>query len=98
MVKIRLKRMGATKHAKYRIVVIDSRDRRDGRVLEEIGYYDPQKNPAEVRIVEESARKWLANGAQPTETTRSLLRKAGIMEAKATAAAAKAAVSTSSAS
>lgn len=95
MVKIRLKRMGATKHAKYRIVVMDGRDRRDGRVLEEIGYYDPQKNPAEVRILEESARKWLNNGAQPTETTRSLLRKAGLIEAKPTKAAA---ASTSSAS
>jgi len=80
VVKIRLKRLGAKKHPKYRIVVIDGRDRRDGRVIEEIGYYDPQKQPAEVRFVEESARKWLKNGAQPTDTVRSLLRKSGLLE------------------
>ena len=80
MVKIRLKRMGAKKHPKYRIVVIDSRDRRDGRVIEEIGYYDPQRTPAEVRVSEDAALKWLRYGAQPTETARSLLKHSGILE------------------
>ncbi|MBU6429638.1 MAG: 30S ribosomal protein S16 [Cyanobacteria bacterium REEB65] len=80
MVKIRLKRLGAVKHPKFRVVVIDGRDRRDGRVIEEIGYYDPQKNPAEVRIEEEAALKWLRNGAQPTDTARALLKKAGVLD------------------
>ncbi len=80
MVKIRLKRVGATKHPKYRMVVADGRVRRDGRVIEEIGFYDPQKEPAEVRINEEAALKWLRNGAQPTETARELLKKIGAFE------------------
>lgn len=80
MVKIRLKRLGAIKHPKYRMVVVDGRTRRDGRVLEEIGYYDPQKEPAEVRIQEEAALKWLRNGAQPSDTARSLLKKAGVLD------------------
>lgn len=80
MVKIRLKRVGATKHPKYRMVVADGRVRRDGRVIEEIGFYDPQKEPAEVRIDEEAALKWLRSGAQPTETARELLKKIGAFE------------------
>lgn len=80
MVKIRLKRLGAKKHPKYRIVVMDGRDRRDGRVIDEIGYYDPQQNPAEIRIVEESALKWLRNGAQPTDTAKSLLKRSGVLD------------------
>lgn len=80
MVKIRLKRVGATKHPKYRMVVADGRVRRDGRVIEEIGFYDPQKEPAEVRINEEAALKWLRSGAQPTETARELLKKIGAFE------------------
>ncbi|HEY9854362.1 MAG TPA: 30S ribosomal protein S16 [Stenomitos sp.] len=80
MVKIRLKRVGATKHPKYRMVVADGRVRRDGRVIEEIGFYDPQKEPAEVRINEEAALKWLRNGAQPTEVARELLKKIGAFD------------------
>lgn len=79
MVKIRLKRLGAKKHPKYRIVVVDARARRDGRVLEEIGFYDPQQSPAVVRFVEDSALKWLMTGAQPTETAKALLRNAGVL-------------------
>lgn len=82
MVKIRLKRVGATKRPKYRVVVQDSRTRRDGAVIEEIGFFDPQANPPELRIDAELAKKWLANGAQPTETAVSLLRKAEVLPAK----------------
>ena len=77
--KIRLKRMGAKKHPFYRVVVADARSPRDGRFIEEIGYYDPNTNPAIVKIDEEKAMKWLSHGAKPTETTRSLLKKKGIM-------------------
>ena len=77
MVKIRLKRLGAKKHPFYRIVVSDSRVQRDGIAIEEIGYYDPVKQPADIKVDIEAARKWLANGAQPTDTVRSLLKKAG---------------------
>ena len=77
-VKIRLKRIGAKKSPFYRIVVADSRFPRDGRFIEEIGTYDPLKDPAAVRIDEEAAKKWLANGAQPTDTVRALLKKQGI--------------------
>ncbi|MNL14442.1 30S ribosomal protein S16 [compost metagenome] len=80
MVKIRLKRIGATKKPKYRMVVADGRSRRDGRVIEEIGFYDPQKEPAEVRINEEAALKWLRTGAQPSDTARELLKKIGAFE------------------
>jgi len=85
MVKIRLKRVGATKKPKYRLIVADGRVRRDGRVIEEIGFYDPQKEPAEIRINEESALKWLRNGAQPTDTARELLKKIGAFEKLSTA-------------
>ena len=78
-VKIRLKRMGAKKNPFYRIVVADSRTPRDGNVIEEIGHYDPIKNPAEVKIDVEAAKKWLQNGAQPTDTVRALLKKHGAM-------------------
>jgi len=77
-VKIRLKRIGAKKSPFYRIVVADSRFPRDGRFIEEIGTYDPLKDPAAVRIDEEAAKKWLSNGAQPTDTVRALLKKQGI--------------------
>lgn len=89
MVKIRLKRIGAKKKPKYRIVVQDSRTRRDGAVIEEIGYFDPQANPVELRVNLEAASKWLTNGAQPTETTTSLLRKAGVEHAAVAAKTAK---------
>ena len=74
-VKIRLRRLGAKKAPFYRIVVADSRYPRDGRYIEEIGSYDPMTNPATVVIDAEKAKKWIANGAQPTETVRDLLKK-----------------------
>ena len=73
-VKIRLRRMGAKKAPFYRVVVADSRYPMDGRFIEEIGTYDPSKNPAEVKIDAEKAKKWIANGAQPTDTVKSLLK------------------------
>ncbi len=79
-VKIRLRRMGAKKAPFYRIVVADSRFPRDGRFIEEIGYYNPLEKPEVVKIDEEKAQKWIANGAQPTETVKSLLRKNGIVK------------------
>ena len=77
-VKIRLRRMGAKKAPFYRIVVADSRYPRDGRFIEEIGTYDPNQNPSAIKVDEELAKKWLANGAQPTETVAKLLKQAGI--------------------
>ncbi|MBQ8381821.1 MAG: 30S ribosomal protein S16 [Eubacteriales bacterium] len=77
-VKIRLRRMGAKKSPFYRVVVADSRYPRDGRFIEEIGYYNPMTNPAEVKIDAEKAAQWLKNGAQPTETVKALLKKNGI--------------------
>ena len=79
-VKIRLKRIGAKKAPFYRVVVADSRYPRDGRFIEEIGYYYPLTNPVEIKIDSEKAQKWINNGAQPTETVKSLLKKAGITE------------------
>ena len=79
MVKIRLKRMGAKKRPFYRIVVADSRSPRDGAFIEELGYYDPLKNPAEIRVNKEKAIDWLKKGAQLTETTRALFNKAGVL-------------------
>ncbi|MDY2693868.1 30S ribosomal protein S16 [Gemmiger sp.] len=79
MVKIRLRRMGAKKAPFYRVVVADSRFARDGRFIEEIGYYDPTKNPSVVKIDEEKAKQWLSNGAQPTDTVRELLKKASVL-------------------
>ena len=78
-VKIRLKRMGAHKKPFYRVVVADSRSPRDGKFIEEIGYYNPLTNPADVKIDGEKAKKWISNGAQPTETVKSLFRKSGII-------------------
>jgi len=76
MVKIRLRRMGAKKAPFYRVVVADSHFARDGRFIEEIGTYDPLANPAIVKIDMERAKYWIANGAQPTDTVRNLLKKA----------------------
>jgi small subunit ribosomal protein S16 len=80
-VKIRLRRMGAKKAPFYRLVVADSRSPRDGKFIEEIGYYNPITEPAEIKIDAEKAKKWLDNGAQPSDTVRSLLKKSGIIEA-----------------
>ena len=77
---MRLRRMGQKKAPFYRVVVADGRFPRDGRFIEEIGYYDPTKNPAEVKIDAEKAAKWIANGAQPTDTVKSLLKKSGIID------------------
>lgn len=78
--KIRLRRMGAKKSPFYRVVVADSRAPRDGRFIEELGYYDPATTPATVKIDGEKALKWLMTGAKPTDTAESLLKKAGIMQ------------------
>ena len=79
-VKMRLRRMGAKKAPTYRVIIADSRSPRDGRFIEEIGYYNPLTNPAEIKIDAEKAKKWLGNGAQPTETVKSLLKKSGIVD------------------
>ncbi len=79
-VKIRLRRMGAKKAPFYRVVVADSRYPRDGRFIEEIGTYNPLTTPVEIKIDAEKAKKWLGNGAQPTDTVKSLLKKSGIVE------------------
>ena len=78
-VKIRLRRMGAKKAPFYRVVVADSRYPRDGRFIEEIGTYDPTKDPAAVAIDEKKKKKWISNGAQPTDTVKALLKKNGII-------------------
>lgn len=82
--KIRLKRVGAKKNPAYRIVIADSRSPRDGRFIEEIGYYQPVANPVIVDINEEKALYWLSKGAQATDTVRALLKKAGIWEKRST--------------
>ena len=79
MVKIRLRRMGAKKAPFYRIVVADSRYPRDGRFIEEIGYYNPVEDPAVIKFDEERAKYWLSTGAQPTDTVRGLLKKGGVL-------------------
>lgn len=79
-VKIRLRRMGAKKAPYYRVVVADSRYPRDGRFIEEIGSYDPMKNPAEIKIDAEKAAKWIGNGAQPTDTVKVILKKSGVIK------------------
>ncbi|MBQ9708279.1 MAG: 30S ribosomal protein S16 [Firmicutes bacterium] len=79
MVKIRLKRMGAHKKPFYRIVAADARAPRDGKFIEELGYYDPMKEPADIKIDEEKAKKWLGTGAQPTDTVKRLFKNAGIL-------------------
>lgn len=78
MVKIRLKRMGAHKKPFYRVVVADARAPRDGKFIEEIGYYNPMVEPKEIKIDGEKAKKWLSTGAQPTETVKTLFKKSGI--------------------
>lgn len=80
MVKIRLKRMGTHKRPFYRVVVADSRTPRNGRFIEEIGTYDPLKDPAEIKIDKDKAVKWMQTGAQPTDTVRALLKKSGCIE------------------
>ena len=77
-VKIRLRRLGAKKAPFYRIVVADSRYPRDGRYIEEIGYYDPTKEPSVVKVDAEKAQKWIKNGAQPTDTVKKILKDNGI--------------------
>ena len=79
-VKLRLKRMGAKKRPFYRIVAADSRSPRDGKVIEEIGYYNPVVEPADIKVNEELALKWLKDGAQPTDTVRNILKKQGIVK------------------
>ena len=79
-VKFRLRRMGAKKAPFYRVVVADSRYPRDGRFIEEIGYYNPMREPAEIKIDAEKAQKWIANGAQPTDTVKVLLKKCDIIK------------------
>ena len=78
-VKIRLRRMGAKKAPFYRVVVADSRYPRDGRFIEEIGTSDPMKSEDNIKIDAEAAQKWIANGAQPTDTVKSLLKKSGVL-------------------
>ena len=78
-VKIRLRRMGAKRAPFYRVVVADSRYPRDGRFIEEIGTFDPTKDPAIVNIDAEKAKKWISNGAQPTDTVTALLKKNGVL-------------------
>lgn len=79
-VKIRLKRMGAKKAPYYRVVVADSRSPRDGRFIDSIGTYNPLTTPAEIKIDKEAAKKWISEGAQPTDTVKNLFSKAGIMK------------------
>ena len=79
MVKIRLKRMGAHKKPFYRVVVADARAPRDGKFIEEIGYYNPMTEPADIKIDEEKAKTWLGNGAQPTDTVKRLFKTIGIL-------------------
>ena len=80
MVKMRLRRMGAKKAPFYRVVVADSRYPRDGRFIEEIGYYNPQTEPAEIKIDADKAKSWIVKGAQPTDTVKALLKKSGIID------------------
>ena len=79
-VKMRLRRMGAKKAPTYRVIIADSRSPRDGRFIEEIGYYNPISEPVEVKIDADKAKTWIKNGAQPTDTVRALLKKSGIIE------------------
>ena len=79
MVKIRLRRMGSKKNPFYRIVVADSRSPRDGRFIEEIGTYDPMKAEAAVTLDADKAKQWIANGAQPTDTVKAMLKKNGVL-------------------
>jgi small subunit ribosomal protein S16 len=83
VVKLRLRRMGAKKRPSYRIVAADSRSPRDGAFIETVGFYDPIPDPATINVNVDRARHWLSNGAQPTDTVRSLLKKAGVYSAEA---------------
>ena len=78
--RIRLKRTGTRNCSCYRVVVMDARCSRDGKAIEEIGFYNPMREPAEITVDAEKAKKWLANGAQPTDTVRSILKKNGILD------------------
>ena len=80
MVRIRLRRMGAHKKPFYRVIVADQRSPRDGRFIEELGYYDPMTEPKTIKIDAEKAQKWLNDGAQPTDTVKALFKKSGILE------------------
>ena len=80
MLKIRLRRMGAKKQPFYRIIVADSRAPRDGAFVEELGYYNPTTEPAELKVDNERAKEWMKNGAQPPDTVRGLLKKAGAID------------------
>ncbi|PID29748.1 MAG: 30S ribosomal protein S16 [Candidatus Cloacimonadota bacterium] len=80
MVKLRLKRMGASNKPFYRIVAVDSRRKRDGKYIESVGYYDPKPDPFTLKVDIDNAIKWLTVGAQPSDTVRSLFRKAGVMQ------------------
>ncbi len=80
MLKIRLRRMGAKKQPFYRIIVADSRAPRDGAFVEELGYYNPTTEPAELKVDNERAQQWMKNGAQPTDTVRGRLKKAGAID------------------
>ena len=79
MIKIRLKRIGAHKQPSYRIVVADSRCARDGKFIEEIGFFDPLSDPEEIRVDGDKAKEWISKGAQPTERVKSLLKKSGVL-------------------
>ncbi len=79
-VKMRLTRIGAKKAPFYRVIIADSRSPRDGRFIDTIGTYNPLTNPVEIKIDAEKAKKWLGNGAQPTETVKALLKKSGIVD------------------
>lgn len=80
MVKIRLKRIGAKKKPFYRIIIADERSPRDGKFIEQIGTYNPMTNPSEISVDAEKVKKWLGNGAQPTDTVKKLLKIAGVTE------------------
>ena len=80
MVRLRLKRMGANDQPFYRIVAVDARAKRDGKYIESIGWYDPKPNPFKIQVDKDRALYWLGGGAQPSDTVRSLLRKAGILQ------------------
>lgn len=90
MVKLRLRRMGAKKRPFYRLVAADSRTARDGRFIETIGYYDPTVEPPVLKVDTEKAQRWLNNGAQPTDVTRALLKRAGLLGGESEAAKARA--------
>ena len=79
-VRIRLARHGRKRNPFYRLVVADSRSPRDGRFIEQLGTYDPMKDPAEIKVDDERALHWLKNGAQPSDTARGILRKAGVLD------------------